>query len=76
MGGKNPTVVSNKANLEKAVQGVVRSAFGLDGQKCSACSRVYVHEDVYDDFVGKLVAVDAASSRWATRRRARRLWVR
>ncbi len=56
MGGKNPTVISNKANLEKAVQGVVRSAFGLDGQKCSACSRVYVHKDVYDDFVGKLVA--------------------
>ena len=56
MGGKNPTVISDKANLEKAVQGVVRSAFGLDGQKCSACSRVYVHKDVYDDFVGKLVA--------------------
>jgi 1-pyrroline-5-carboxylate dehydrogenase len=55
MGGKNPTVVSNKANVDKAVQGVVRSAFGLDGQKCSACSRVYVHEDVYDEFVGKLV---------------------
>jgi 1-pyrroline-5-carboxylate dehydrogenase len=55
MGGKNPAVVSNNANLDKAVQGVVRSAFGLDGQKCSACSRVYVHKDVYDEFVGKLV---------------------
>jgi 1-pyrroline-5-carboxylate dehydrogenase len=55
MGGKNPAIISDKANLDKAVQGVVRSAFGLDGQKCSACSRVYVHAAVYDDFVSKLV---------------------
>ena len=55
MGGKNPAIISDKANLDKAVQGVVRSAFGLDGQKCSACSRVYVHEAVYDDFVRRLV---------------------
>lgn len=55
MGGKNPTIVSDKANLEKAVSGVVRSAFGLDGQKCSACSRVYVHADVYDTFLTQLV---------------------
>jgi 1-pyrroline-5-carboxylate dehydrogenase len=55
MGGKNPAIISNKANVEKAVQGVVRSAFGLDGQKCSACSRVYVHAEVYDEFVRKLV---------------------
>jgi 1-pyrroline-5-carboxylate dehydrogenase len=56
MGGKNPAIVSRHANLEKAVTGVVRSAFGLDGQKCSACSRVYVEAPIYDEFVAKLVA--------------------
>ncbi|MGL4651760.1 MAG: aldehyde dehydrogenase family protein, partial [Caldilineaceae bacterium] len=60
MGGKNPAIVSNKADLEKASTGIVRSAFGLDGQKCSACSRVYVHEEVYDAFVEMLVAKTAA----------------
>lgn len=60
MGGKNPAIVSATADLEKASTGVVRSAFGLDGQKCSACSRVYVHEKVYDAFVEKLVAGTAA----------------
>ena len=55
MGGKNPAIISDKANVDKAVQGVVRSAFGMDGQKCSACSRVYVQAGVYDDFVSKLV---------------------
>lgn len=56
LGGKNPTYVSESANLDDAAQGVMRSAFGLQGQKCSACSRVYVHEAVYDAFVDKLVA--------------------
>jgi 1-pyrroline-5-carboxylate dehydrogenase len=51
MGGKNPAVVSDKADLEKATDGVMRSAFGFGGQKCSACSRVYVHRSVYDDFL-------------------------
>ena len=60
MGGKNPAIISSSADLEKASTGVVRSAFGLDGQKCSACSRVYVHEKVYDAFVEKLVAKTAA----------------
>jgi 1-pyrroline-5-carboxylate dehydrogenase len=55
MGGKNPTIVSNTANVDKAVTGVFRSAFGLDGQKCSACSRVYVQTGVYDEFTTKLV---------------------
>jgi 1-pyrroline-5-carboxylate dehydrogenase len=55
MGGKNPTIISNKADLDKAAVGVMRSAFGLQGQKCSACSRVYVHKDVKDEFVQKLV---------------------
>jgi 1-pyrroline-5-carboxylate dehydrogenase len=55
MGGKNPTIVSNTADVNKAVTGVIRAAFGMDGQKCSACSRVYVQEGVYDEFKAKLV---------------------
>lgn len=56
MGGKNPTIVSKNADIDLAATGVMRSAFGLQGQKCSACSRVYVEEAVYDEFVNKLVA--------------------
>ncbi|HEU4356427.1 MAG TPA: aldehyde dehydrogenase family protein [Actinomycetota bacterium] len=51
MGGKNPTIVSDKADLDKASDGVLRSAFGFGGQKCSANSRVYVHRSVHDEFV-------------------------
>ncbi len=54
MGGKNPTIVTRHADLDKAVEGVARSAFGFSGQKCSACSRVYVERPVYDDFIGRL----------------------
>ena len=54
MGGKNPAVVSARADLDVAADGVARSAFGLSGQKCSACSRVYVQRDVLDSFVAKL----------------------
>ncbi len=55
MGGKNPVVVTSSADLDVATQGIVRGAFGLSGQKCSATSRVYVEEEVYDDLVDKLV---------------------
>ena len=55
MGGKNPAIVTAKADLDVAAQGIVRSAFGLQGQKCSACSRVYVDNAVQDQLVGKLV---------------------
>ena len=55
MGGKNPAIITAKADLELAAQGVLRSAFGLQGQKCSACSRVYVEESVREKFVQKLV---------------------
>ena len=55
LGGKNPTYVSETANLDDAATGVMKSAFGLQGQKCSACSRVYAHENIYDAFVKKLV---------------------
>jgi 1-pyrroline-5-carboxylate dehydrogenase len=54
MGGKNPTVISAKADLDLAADGVMRSAFGFTGQKCSACSRVYVERPVADEFVAKL----------------------
>lgn len=56
MGGKNPAIVTATADLDVAVEGVVRGAFGLSGQKCSATSRVFVEDDVYDAFVDKLVA--------------------
>ncbi|MGA3030391.1 MAG: aldehyde dehydrogenase family protein [Candidatus Limnocylindrales bacterium] len=56
MGGKNPAIVSARADLEEAAEGVMRSAFGYGGQKCSACSRVYVQAPVYDAFVEALVA--------------------
>jgi 1-pyrroline-5-carboxylate dehydrogenase len=55
MGGKNPAVVSRKADLEEAAEGIIRSAFGFGGQKCSANSRVYVEKSVHDDLVRLLV---------------------
>jgi 1-pyrroline-5-carboxylate dehydrogenase len=55
MGGKNPAIVTNTADLDKATEGVMRSAFGAQGQKCSACSRVYIQKDVRDTFVELLV---------------------
>jgi 1-pyrroline-5-carboxylate dehydrogenase len=57
MGGKNPSIISQHADLDRAVAGVVRSAFGLQGQKCSANSRVYIEKPVYKEFVEKLLAV-------------------
>jgi 1-pyrroline-5-carboxylate dehydrogenase len=55
MGGKNPALIMPSADLEAAAEGVARSAFGLQGQKCSACSRVYVHEDVKARFTDLLL---------------------
>ncbi|HEX7432090.1 MAG TPA: aldehyde dehydrogenase family protein [Anaerolineaceae bacterium] len=55
LGGKNPTIVSRHADLEEAATGLIRSAFGLQGQKCSACSRIYIEEPVYDQLVSILV---------------------
>jgi 1-pyrroline-5-carboxylate dehydrogenase len=59
MGGKNPAIVSAHADLEEAAEGVMRSAFGYAGQKCSACSRVYVQAPVYDAFLEALAAKTA-----------------
>ena len=55
LGGKNPSIVMDSADVEKAAEGTMRSSFGFGGQKCSACSRAYVHEAVYDRFVELLV---------------------
>ena len=55
MGGKNPAIVMPSADLDKASDGVVRSAFGAQGQKCSAASRVYVAKPIRDTFVRLLV---------------------
>jgi 1-pyrroline-5-carboxylate dehydrogenase len=57
MGGKNPAIVTQNADLDKAAQGVARSAFGFGGQKCSACSRAFVAVDVYDAFLERLAGV-------------------
>lgn len=51
MGGKNPAYVTKNADIVRAAQGVVRSAFGLQGQKCSACSVVYVDNAVKEQFI-------------------------
>ena len=55
MGGKDAIIIDNESNLESAVDGVLYSAFGFQGQKCSACSRAIVVTEVYDEFLNKLV---------------------
>ena len=55
MGGKNPAIVTRHADLDEAAEGIMRSAFGFGGQKCSANSRVYVERPVHDEFVRLLV---------------------
>ncbi len=60
MGGKNAIIVDDDADLDEAVLGVVQSAFGYAGQKCSACSRVIVLDGQHDDFVRRLVAATAS----------------
>jgi 1-pyrroline-5-carboxylate dehydrogenase len=56
MGGKNPAIVTASADVDAAAEGVARSAFGLSGQKCSACSRAIVLDDAHDEFVERLAA--------------------
>lgn len=56
MGGKDAIIVDSQADLEQAVNGVLYSAFGFQGQKCSACSRAIVDQSIYDDFLAKLKA--------------------
>ena len=54
MGGKNPTIVTEKADLDRAAAGITRSAYGMGGQKCSALSRLYVHQKVADELLAKV----------------------
>jgi RHH-type proline utilization regulon transcriptional repressor/proline dehydrogenase/delta 1-pyrroline-5-carboxylate dehydrogenase len=54
LGGKNAVIVDETADLDEAVKGIVESAFGYQGQKCSACSRVIVHKDIYAGFCTRL----------------------
>ncbi|GAP67503.1 NAD-dependent aldehyde dehydrogenase [Mizugakiibacter sediminis] len=54
MGGKNPCIVTERADLDRAAAGIVRSAYGMGGQKCSALSRLYVHERVADALLERL----------------------
>jgi 1-pyrroline-5-carboxylate dehydrogenase len=56
MGGKDAIIVDDEADLDAAVEGVTLSAFGYQGQKCSACSRAIVTQKVYDAFLEKLKA--------------------
>ncbi|NKX55419.1 aldehyde dehydrogenase family protein [Arthrobacter mobilis] len=55
MGGQNPAIVARSADLDAAAAGIVRSAFGLSGQKCSACRRVIVDDAVADELIAKIV---------------------
>jgi RHH-type proline utilization regulon transcriptional repressor/proline dehydrogenase/delta 1-pyrroline-5-carboxylate dehydrogenase len=55
MGGKNAIIIDEDADLDEAVRGVVASAFGYQGQKCSACSRVIVLQAIHDPFLARLV---------------------
>jgi RHH-type proline utilization regulon transcriptional repressor/proline dehydrogenase/delta 1-pyrroline-5-carboxylate dehydrogenase len=60
MGGKNAIIVDNDADLDEAVVGVIQSAFGYGGQKCSACSRVIALDGVHDAFVARLTEATRA----------------
>ncbi|HEY7573472.1 MAG TPA: aldehyde dehydrogenase family protein [Nitrososphaeraceae archaeon] len=55
LGGKNPVIVTENADINKAAEGITKAAFGYSGQKCSACSRVYVQKNVKKLLVQKLV---------------------
>src|SRR5690625_4161798 len=56
MGGKNAVIVMDDADLDLAVEGIIWSAFGTSGQRCTACSRVIVHEDVKAELEEKILA--------------------
>ena len=55
MGGKDAIIVADDADLDEAATGVVQSAFGFQGQKCSACSRAIIDARVYDTMLDKIV---------------------
>jgi 1-pyrroline-5-carboxylate dehydrogenase len=55
LGGKNATIVTDSADLDMAAEGVTKAAFSFSGQKCSACSRVYVQRNIKSKFLSKLI---------------------
>jgi len=55
MGGKDFIMVDETADIDAAADGIVAAAYGFQGQKCSACSRAIIHEDIYDDLLEKVV---------------------
>ncbi|KHF39207.1 L-glutamate gamma-semialdehyde dehydrogenase [Halalkalibacter okhensis] len=55
MGGKDTIIVDDQADLDLAAEAIVKSAFGFSGQKCSACSRAVIHQDVYDDVLHRAI---------------------
>lgn len=57
MGGKNAIIIDEDADLDIAIPAVIASAFGYQGQKCSACSRLIIHENIYEKMVDKLIEV-------------------
>ncbi len=76
MGGKDSIVVDADCDLDAAVTGVWTSAFGFQGQKCSACSRAIVHAKVYDEFVRRLIPKVAAIKLGAPTSRRTTTWAR
>jgi RHH-type proline utilization regulon transcriptional repressor/proline dehydrogenase/delta 1-pyrroline-5-carboxylate dehydrogenase len=60
LGGKNAVIVDASADMDQAVAGVMRSAFGFQGQKCSACSRIIVHASIHDEFVRRLIGATSS----------------
>jgi 1-pyrroline-5-carboxylate dehydrogenase len=62
MGGKNGAIVGASADLDAAAEGIAKAAFGFSGQKCSACSRAIVVDEVHDELVGRLAAIAATYS--------------
>ena len=62
MGGKNAIIVDYDADLDEAVSGILASAFGYSGQKCSACSRAIILEENYDRFIARLIPAAEAMS--------------
>ena len=76
MGGKNVIIVMDDAQLELAVEGCLWGGFGTSGQRCTAASRVVVHEKVYDEFLDEFAARAQSAARWQRTRARRRRWDR
>ncbi len=68
MGGKNAIIVDETADMDEAVKGVIESAFGFQGQKCSACSRAIVVGEAYEEFCERLKQAAEEYRNWPTRK--------